>query len=132
VTGFAEIMDDLLSRSVPGTEISDLKVPGRLLTHRKDKSGDYRLGKLKGDRNIIIFYTEGCHVCDAEKASASKIVASDRSTYVLMVNMDEIISDSPSLSACLFDSFDMSSLPFIVETDRKGIIRRRYVSLQNQ
>lgn len=131
VTGFAEIMDDLLDRCVPGTEISDLKVPGRLLTPRKDKHGDYRLGKLKGGRNIIIFYTEGCHVCDAEKASASKIVASDRSTYVFMVNMDEIISDSPSLSARLFDSFDMSSLPFIVETDRKGIIRRRYVSLQN-
>lgn len=132
IIGLAEIMDDLLSRSVPGTEIKDLKVPGRLLTHRKDKAGDYRLDKLKGNRNIIIFYTEGCHVCDAEKASALKIIADDRSTIVLMVNMDEIIADSPSLAARLFDSFDLSSLPFIVETDRKGIIRRRYVSLQYQ
>lgn len=131
VTGFAEIMDDLLSRCIPGTGISGLKVPGRLLTHRKDKSGEYRLDRLKGDRNIIIFYTEGCHICDAEKASAAKIVQNDRSANVLMVNMDEIISESPSLAARLFDSFDMSSLPFIVETDRKGIIRRRYVSLQN-
>ena len=69
-------MDDLLSRCVPGTRIQDVKLPGRSVSHRKEKTGRYQLDRLGGDRNIIIFYTEGCHVCDAEKAAALKQVPS--------------------------------------------------------
>lgn len=129
ITGFAQIMDDLLSRCVPGTRIQDVKLPGRSVSHRKEKTGRYQLDRLGGNRNIIIFYTEGCHVCDAEKAAALKQVAEERKTRVFMVNMDEIITEYPELAARLFDTFDLASLPFIVETDRKGIIKRRYLSL---
>ena len=131
VIGFAQIMDDLLSKSAPGSRIADIKVPGELLRHgKKIKSGTFNLRKVKGKNNIIIFYTEGCHICDAEKAAARKLVAENPAYRVLMVNVDRIMESDPSEAEKLFDRFDLSTLPFILQTDRKGVIARRYISLQ--
>lgn len=131
IVGFAQIMDDLLSKSTPGSRIEALKVPGELLRHgKKIKSGTFNLRKIKGQNNVIIFYTEGCHICDAEKAAARKLVAEDASYRVLMVNVDRIMGSGSDLADKLFDRFDLSSLPFIIQTDRKGVITRRYISLQ--
>ena len=44
--------------------------------------------------------------------------------------MDRIMADNPELAELLFESFDLSALPFIIQTDRKGVIERRYISLQ--
>ena len=93
------------------------------------------LRKLRGDRNIIIFYAEGCNICDAEKKAARGIFSEGKSTKktkVLMVNVDEIMRQNPGIASRLFDSFDLSSLPFIFETDRKGYIQRRYITLVTQ
>jgi hypothetical protein len=56
------------------------------------------------------------------------MAAQDRNLYVLFVNVDEIMRDMPSVSESLFDSFDLSALPYILEADRKGIVTRRYLS----
>lgn len=132
VVGFAQIMDDLLQKAAPGSRIADIKVPGLKLDRKGEKSYAKSLRKLKGDKNIIIFYTEGCNICDAEKQAAHNLVAEQVSEKirVLMVNVDEIMRSNPALASRLFDSFDLSSLPYIVETDRKGLINRRYISLQ--
>ena len=131
IVGFAEIMDDLLSKAVSGTRIADLKVTGDLLRHgKKIKTGRFNLSRIRGKKNVIIFYTEGCHICDAEKAAAHKLVAEDSCYRVLMVNIDRILASDPSLANRLFDRFDLSALPFIIETDRKGVILRRYITLQ--
>jgi peroxiredoxin len=129
VVGMAEVFDDLLSRSEPGRLVPDLKLPGTLLTSKKSKAGDFRLRKLKGKRNIIMFVTPGCNVCAAEKEAARRMVSSEKGVKVLMVDVDEMISGHPSLAGRIFDSFDLSSLPFIFETDRKGYLVRRYISL---
>ena len=131
VIGFAQIMDDLLSKALPGSRIPDLKVPGDLLRHEKKiKTGRFNLSKIRGERNVIIFYTEGCDICDAEKAAARKLVAESSKFRVMMVNVDRIVASDPALANRLFDRFDLSSLPFIIETDRKGIILRRYITLR--
>lgn len=144
VVGFAQIMDDLLDKATPGSRISDLKVPGTLVTCKGEKQTSRKLGRIGGNRNMIIFYTEGCRICDAEKAAALRLldaaaadlpagrvsVRSSRRMRVFMVNVDEILRSDPSLASRLFDSFDLSSLPFLIETDRKGVILRRYISLQ--
>lgn len=129
IIGFAEMTDELLSLAAPGSRIADIKVSGTRLSAGKVKEGTFRLPKLKGDPGIIIFYTEGCHVCDAEKAAAREYVAADPKVKVLMVNVDRIVSSSPAVADRLFRSFDLSTLPFIVMTDRKGLIVRRYISL---
>ena len=134
VVGFAEIMEGLLSKSKLGTQVKNLKVSGELITSKGIRSVKQSLGKLRGDRNIIIFYTEGCNICDAQKQTAKELVLSDedvtsRGLKVFMINVDELLRTNPSLAAGLFDTFDLSSLPYLLETDRKGVIQRRYFLL---
>lgn len=126
VVGFAQIMSDLLSKAVPGSKISAIKVPGELYTLNKRKAVNVRLDKVGKKLNTIIFYTEGCEVCAAEKKIALEGII-DRKVAVLMVNMDKIFADDPTLASQLMDSFDLSSLPFIIQTDSSGTILRRYI-----
>jgi hypothetical protein len=88
---------------------------------------------LSGQRNVIIFYTEGCEICDAQKAAARHLLKSDYNVNgklnVLLINVDDILRDNPTLASKLFDSFDLSTLPFLIETDNRGIILRRYFLL---
>lgn len=128
VIGMAEMYDDLLSKSTPGKLVPDMKLPGTLLTSKKIKNGNFKLRKLGGERNVIMFVTDGCNVCAAEKKAASAMVKEDKDLKVLMVNVDELLAASPSLSSRLFDSFDLSTLPFILETDSDGRIVRRYIT----
>ena len=129
IVGFAGIMKDLLSKARPGTKIADLKVPGLMITAKGEKDYKGSLRQLGGDRNIIIFYAEGCHICEAEKLAARELVASDKDVAVLMVNVDEIMRSNPSLASKIFDAFDLSALPFIFEMNSKGLIQRRYMTL---
>jgi hypothetical protein len=126
VVGFAQIMSDLLSKAVPGSKIPAIKVPGELYTLNKQKAVKVRLDKVGKKLNTIIFFTEGCEVCASEKKIALEGI-NDKSTAVLMINMDRIFTDNPSLATKLMDSFDLSSLPFIIQTDSSGTILRRYI-----
>jgi thiol-disulfide isomerase/thioredoxin len=129
VIGFAQMMDDLLSKSAPGSRIADVKVPGVLLTKRGEHSKNLNLRKLRGRENVIIFHTEGCQVCKSEMMAARKLVQNDAKVKVFMVNIDDMILRFPSLAGRLFDTFDLTSLPYIIITDRKGNILGRYQSL---
>ncbi len=129
VIGLAEFMGGLLELAEPGTEIADMKVPAERIKGGKIKSGSYRLDKLRGERNIILFYTEGCANCAAEKAAAKELAAKDRKVRILMVNVDAVLAEHPDLAAALFETFDLSTLPFLLETDKKGIIQHRYITL---
>lgn len=130
VVGFAEMMNDLLLKAMPGTRMPSLKVPGEILTADKAKTGKFNLRKLRGNKNVILFYTEDCNICKAEKAAAVDLVDEDPKARVLMINVDRITATDPSLADRLFETLDLSSLPFIIETDRKGKILRRYITLQ--
>lgn len=129
VVGYAELLDDLLSRSRPGNRVADIKVPATVLTEKKTWQSELSLRRLGARRNIMLFYTDGCEVCKAEKAAAEALLGKDKGLKIIMINVDEILSSSPALASALFDSFDLSSLPFIIETDKKGYITRRYISL---
>lgn len=130
VIGFAEIMSDLLSKSLPGTPVPNIKVSGEYYTSKGMKEVKVRLDRLKGDTNIILFYTEGCEICVAQKKAVKELISSGKNNQridVLMVNIDKIMSNDPSLASTLMDSFDLSSLPFIIVTDDSGTVRRRYL-----
>ncbi len=134
VIGLAQFMNNLLDKAKPGTMAADLAVPGERLKFSKSKSvksksGEFRLRKLRGGRNIILFYTEGCGNCEAEKTAARQLASEDRNIRILMVNVDAILASDADLGAMLFDSFDLSTLPYIIETDKKGVIGRRYITL---
>ena len=146
VVGFAQIMSDLLSKAAQGTVVPGIKVPGQLYTWRGEKFRSKRLDKLNKKVNIMIFYTEGCEVCAAQKAAAQALLRGDvapeqagvvgkdshvdsRDINVFMINMDKIMASDPALATRLMDSFDLSTLPYILITDSEGVVLRRYVSL---
>lgn len=131
VIGFAEIMDELLSKAAPGSRIAGIKVPGELLTKGKVKDKTMNLRKIRGSENVIIFHTTGCHICAAEIAAAHELAADRNSrTKVFLINVDDVLASDPALASRLFDLFDLSTLPFIITTDKKGIIQSRYGTLQ--
>ena len=129
VVGFAEILDDLLSKSVPGSRIADLKVPGEFLSKGKAQFKVKKLRKLGRDLNVVIFHTTGCNICAAE-IKAARAMAAGGAANVLLVNVDDMLVGDPSLASRLFDRFDLSTLPYIIMTDKKGYIISRYESLQ--
>lgn len=128
VVGFAEILDDLLSKSVPGSRIADLKVPGEYLTKGKVQFKAKKLRKLKGELNVVIFHTNGCNICAAEIKAARANVSDKKNVF--LVNVDDIFASDPALASRIFDQFDLSTLPHILLTNKKGYILGRYISLQ--
>lgn len=129
IIGMAEMYDDLLSKSEPGKKIPDLKLPGQLFSFGKENTGDFRLRKLRSPENYIMFVTDGCNLCASEKEAAMKLVSQNRKAKVLIVNVDDVLSDNPELAGHMFDAFDLSVLPFILKTDSKRRIIQRYISL---
>ena len=134
VTSLGELMVALASRTPVGSQVPDLKVPGTL--HRKPglfrkgvKEGEFRLRKLKGDPGYLIFYTGGCSACQELLAAVDDIVANDRKARILLIDMDALFNDNPEKANELLDNFDLSVLPFVLQLDRKGVVRHRYVQL---
>lgn len=130
VVGYAQIVEDLLSKAAPGMRVRRVKVPGVLLTRSGEKEKTMDMAKIGGKNNVIVFHTDGCSICKAEIAAARALVKADRRSRVFLINIDQVLADDPSLAARLFDSFDLSSLPYIIFTDKKGIIQSRYETLQ--
>lgn len=130
VVGFAQIMDDLLSKAAPGTLMPSLKVEGERVARGKSKVARFDLRKMKGDTNVVMFFTEGCEICKAEKVALRKLASEGKGMRLLFVNVDEVLASDPELAEHLFDSFDLSSLPYIVMTDKKGTVVRRYLSFR--
>ena len=83
--------------------------------------------RLRRKGGYIVFHTEGCPVCKAELSAADSL-----GLRTLDVNVDEMMVSAPNLARTLLDTFDLSSMPFILEVGRHGIIRRRYVSFRSQ
>lgn len=79
--------------------------------------------RLRGKGGYIVFHTEGCPVCKAELAAADSL-----GLRTLDVNVDEIMVSNPDLAKSLLDTFDLSSMPLILQVGRHGIILRRYLS----
>ncbi len=124
VVGMADMMKELLSRTPVGSKVPCVRIGGR------------NLRRLKGITNYIIFHTEGCSYCEAEIAMADSIAALSLNAFsdgvkpiFVKVNVTEIEERNPRLWKRLFDTFDLSTLPMVIETDRRGRIVRRYTTL---
>ncbi len=128
VIGMAEMMTELLSLPPYDSKIKAPRLPGTLLKRGKVREVKRYLHRLWGKENYILFYTEGCHICNQEK-EAAKLLSKTRGIQIFMVNVDQLLEDELELADVLFETFDFSSLPFIIQTNRKGIVQRKYLSL---
>ena len=135
VISFARILDDLLSKTPEGSLIPDIKVNATLRTACnkggiRTKEGKFRLRKTGGKTNYIIFHTEGCPVCKAETEAADSLLANGgKDIRVLLIDMDMLFSVWPDQAQALFDAFDLTAMPLIISTDRRGTVTGRYLSL---
>ena len=62
-------------------------------------------------------------------AEAVAAIMGKEGKRVLLIDMDALYSDKPEMANQLLDHFDLSVLPFVIQLDRKGIVRHRYVQL---
>lgn len=134
VVGLARMMKDLLSRTPVGSRLpsaKDLVSENRSSVQNGVSATDWASvfdakawDRLRRKGGYIVFHTEGCPVCRDELAAADSL-----GLRTLEINVDEIMALNPDLAKALLDTFDLSSMPFIIEVSRRGVIRRRYVSL---
>lgn len=134
VLSLANLLQDFSSRSPAGAPVPDFQVPGTLrrkgcLFVRATRTGTFSLRSLKGNPAYIVFYSPDCSSCKETLAAIDRLVKQNRKARVLLVDMDALFVDNPEMAAQLLDSFDLSTLPFVLELDKNGIVTRRYVQL---
>lgn len=127
IVGLARMMEDLLSRTPVGSKLPKAKELRSWAVSSGDPAAevfpDRSWNGIRRKGGYIVFHSAGCPVCRAELS-----VADSLGLRILEVNVDEIMGSDPGLGKVLLDTFDLSSMPFILEVGRHGIIRRRYVS----
>ena len=113
VVGMAEMLDGLLSKTPVGSTIPKMGIKG---WNKFRKQGGY-----------IFFHAEGCPICEAEMELADSL-----GIKYFSVNMDALENKSPRKTRKLLDTFDLSSLPFVIQIGKGGIVERRYASLTDR
>lgn len=126
VVGMASLVHDMMRKSVPGTRLPKMRVPGKLRSGKGDRDGIWRLDS-SGKGGYLMFYIETCGDC-SEEVAASESFVRGKGVKVLMVDVDRVMRENPQLGDLLFDSFDLSSLPFILKIGAGGRISGRYLS----
>ncbi len=147
VVSLALFMKDLLSLCPEGSALPQIDVPAEVLS-RGAASGKGRGTHAVRSRSLtvdlsrqkdcaIVFYTEGCPLCAAERKAAREIIASaspvpgtrDVPSRIILVDMDEILSGGGASADRLMQSLDLSSLPFVLLLDAEGKVSRKYITL---
>ena len=135
VLTLADLMKGLLSKCPVGTPVPDVSVDGLLrrplkraktmpdgtLRHSRDKAvKGLSLRKLRGQPGVVVFSSDSCSACADVAPGIDKLLSGGPRKLKVLVT---------KASPDLLDDFDLSSLPYILYLDKKGIITRRYVSL---
>lgn len=131
VLGFARMVKDLMQLAPVGGKVPKFHLPGTLVRRGKEKDGRFRLRCLHGKPAYVVFYTHGCNRCEETLAAARALTEGpeNKGVKVLLVDMDRLFSTDPQLGTRLLESFDLSVLPFVIQLDRRGVVRRKYIEL---
>ena len=113
VLGMAGMLKGLLSKAPVGSRIPRMPLKGWNRIRRK---GGY-----------IFFHVRDCSSCREQMA-----LADSSGLRYLSVDMDEVGEKYPDTALRLLDSFDLSSLPYVMETGRRGVVLRRYLNLSER
>lgn len=130
VLALAELVRDLAALAPVGSLIPDIRTRGTLVTAKGAKTVRRSLRKTGGNPSYILFFTQGCELCRAEKAAVPAVLEAQPGARVFEIDVDRLTEEEPALAQRLLQTFDLSALPFIIQTDRKGRILRKYLTLQ--
>ena len=127
VLSYSEILGDLLAKAPAGERLPAVEVPGIMKIRGKERNKTVRLDRLRNA--TVVFHTEGCPVCEAELAAADSLSQAGRREKFFLTDIDEVMNTDPDTAFLLFEKFDLTVMPYITETDRKGRVTRKYMSL---
>lgn len=135
VLSLANMLTELSARTPVGSALPDLTVHGVLrrrpcLFVRGSREGAFPLARFKGKPGYVVFYSQGCSSCTETLEAVEALVKGNRKARVLLVDMDALFTDHPAEATAVLDRFDLSALPFVLETDKDGVVTRRYVDLR--
>lgn len=131
VIGFASMLKSLLDRAPYGAPVPDVELYGTLKKGRRSRNGMFSTGRLKGHPSLIVFYTKGCGNCREMLAAADRLQAdrSRRRMKMLLVDMDVLSEKYPAAAEAALEAFDLSTLPFAIETAPDGTVTRKYIDI---
>ncbi len=134
VVSLGRLLSDLSTRTPVGLPLPDMEVYGtlrrkRCLFQNGSKTGTFNLQSLKGKPTYLVFYTGGCSSCQETMDAVERLVSKERRARVLLIDMDQLLTDYPDQAGAMLDNFDLSGMPMVIEADKKGIVQHRYVDL---
>lgn len=121
---YAAILQDMYDRAPIGGKMPKLTVPATRYNGHKVKEGKFRLDRFRGKPGYIMFHTEGCRQCAKMTEELEPLIEAGMAK-LLLVNVDKIFADDRTLATQLFNCFDLSVLPLLVEVDGKKTIKRK-------
>ncbi len=118
VVSLAQMMDDLWSRTPVGSRLPKYSLPG--------------WKRLRRRGGLLVFHTPGCGDCTATLAAADSLSALQPRKALVKVDMDGLLAEDPDLAASLFETFDLSVMPYVIQVGRCGKVCRKYVFLNGK
>ncbi len=152
VVSLGAFVKELLNLCQLGEKLPELEVPVEVLSRKgkivaeadetaisdavESKTTTLRLDKQKNC--VVMFYSTGCGLCAQNLQGARNILATGVAvpntalvpSKIILIDMDEIWLDGGDLPDRLMESFDLSTLPFIVCLDSKGRVAYKYADLR--
>lgn len=121
----ATVDAELHARVPEGSPMPGISVPATMVRGggRGERDGVYKLGrKSLSGRTYVMFYTPRCSRCDEQKNGL--LGSLRRRDRALLVNLEETDGE---LLRDLLDTFDLTVLPHILCTDRRGRVVAKYL-----
>jgi len=115
-----KIQDELDARAAVGSKILDLKLPGVRIKGGRERKGVWRLR----DMGRIIFYVPLCSNCEQTLEQARTASSTSGNVETLLVNLDDLSSSDKVLSRKIFDTFDLTVLPYTIVLKKGRIIEK--------
>lgn len=127
VVSLASVSVKLMDLAPVGKRIPNVKAYGTLVRGDREKTGSFRLRRLCGRDHRLVFYSPACAHCKEILAALDTFRATHPKTRILLVNMDEMTDRHPAEAEVLLDSLDLSTLPMIIATGRRGLVQDKYL-----
>lgn len=128
---------ELYDRCPAGQPVPDMVMEGELIStgnllwrYRapKARKGTFSLRKLRGKPTYVFFHSKFCQNCQEEYAAAMEFLqGAPKGTKIFSIIIDDWLKDNPTAEQqAALDTFDISTIPYIIKLDRKGVVLERY------
>jgi|GEM_PF-1488438 len=128
----ATVDAELHARVPEGSVIPDISVPATMVrSGRADSSGIFNLRQKRFcGRTYIMFHTPYCHRCEEQTEGLKASLR--RRDRAIMVNLDDVSRTDEAILKELLDTFDLTVLPHIICTDRRGRVLSKYLDFNEK